>query len=134
MREKKTRGGAGGEDRFTAGLKRGAVKRPTKPGASRAMVSPDYRMHPHRDALQQKSSEGATWELECYEKASARDGPIDSRTHSTRVVCIFLHTEFYLRGVPQAQSQRSVRAKSRMVAKGGIEPPTQGFSVLCSTN
>jgi hypothetical protein len=21
-----------------------------------------------------------------------------------------------------------------MVAKGGIEPPTQGFSVLCSTN
>ena len=23
---------------------------------------------------------------------------------------------------------------SNLVAKGGIEPPTQGFSVLCSTN
>ncbi len=27
-----------------------------------------------------------------------------------------------------------VAAKKGVVAKGGIEPPTQGFSVLCSTN
>ena len=28
----------------------------------------------------------------------------------------------------------SLRSAKSMVAKGGIEPPTQGFSVLCSTN
>jgi hypothetical protein len=28
----------------------------------------------------------------------------------------------------------SLRATLNLVAKGGIEPPTQGFSVLCSTN
>jgi hypothetical protein len=28
----------------------------------------------------------------------------------------------------------SLRAAKSMVAKDGIEPPTQGFSVLCSTN
>jgi hypothetical protein len=27
-----------------------------------------------------------------------------------------------------------LRATRNPVAKGGIEPPTQGFSVLCSTN
>jgi hypothetical protein len=25
-------------------------------------------------------------------------------------------------------------SRENLVAKGGIEPPTQGFSVLCSTN
>ena len=27
-----------------------------------------------------------------------------------------------------------IEGKGRVVAGGGIEPPTQGFSVLCSTN
>ena len=33
--------------------------------------------------------------------------------------------------------RRTVRGhqrRERMVAKDGIEPPTQGFSILCSTN
>jgi integrase len=37
---------------------------------------------------------------------------------------------------PVATDGETVRRvlESRVVAKGGIEPPTQGFSVLCSTN
>jgi hypothetical protein len=27
-----------------------------------------------------------------------------------------------------------LRAAEFLVARGGIEPPTQGFSILCSTN
>ena len=30
--------------------------------------------------------------------------------------------------------QTATRSGEILVAKGGIEPPTQGFSILCSTN
>jgi hypothetical protein len=34
----------------------------------------------------------------------------------------------------KAPSQNMVKCLFLLVAKGGIEPPTQGFSVLCSTD
>ena len=34
----------------------------------------------------------------------------------------------------QPFARRDDNCLIRLVAKGGIEPPTQGFSVLCSTN
>jgi hypothetical protein len=33
-----------------------------------------------------------------------------------------------------AYSEVLNRAEKRLVGRGGIEPPTPGFSVLCSTN
>jgi hypothetical protein len=33
-----------------------------------------------------------------------------------------------------AQVRTNRKVPDLLVAKGGIEPPTQGFSVLCSTN
>ena len=45
--------------------------------------------------------------------------------------------EFYDAEMKRAQSIITARDNEKgkkMVARDGIEPPTQGFSVLCSTN
>jgi hypothetical protein len=66
------------------------------------------------------------WKTEATVKRYARFAPEHSQ--SCRPTCYVLGLQF----------RRKLRPKRRkllkMVAKGGIEPPTHGFSVRCSTN
>ena len=50
------------------------------------------------------------------------------------IFVFFMIFEFIAAGITFYYSRQKLKVLFLMVPRGGIEPPTQGFSVLCSTN
>jgi hypothetical protein len=54
--------------------------------------------------------------------------------HAFQGAELSMHTSVAVKQRRREQERGKYRMEGRVVAKGGIEPPTQGFSVLCSTD